>query len=998
MDKKRGIKNIFIGSVMGAALTTILIGLAIIDPTPNDVIYFTGIAAIVLISSLFIQKTILKEYHLLIFLSAIGLSLLALYFSFGLQEREWERFFYLAAATLILFILNLMIFLIRSRLVKKAEQAAKQVIPKTSLLHPLILLAFVFIVPIFLTVFLTTFMPPLIEPSGSVRYDEIWQGRGESKTGLLLSSWARTRGNTDDFHWVTSAYLVSREWTTNPDEPWESGSYVRRAKFYNQRVESFDQNRPDDFEGDTYDSEFFLPYSVIEEGTDQGDFPNYRPAALGSIIERSDRIQFGVETISVVSKNKDKFAREGVYGKVRKDIFLLDEYAGRGYVDDKYPSSRWLAMINGERTFQPGIGQPVHIKEPIGDLTDYSTETSPIKLETGALSWDTEKGFAVFEEKEVEIKPGILFSRSTALIRNDRQNEQLRHRGLKVLKFTNTTNSLQQLKFTDEIPKTFAQHVDQLQFKVSMGDSDMNISDNLDYTDGFVGISEYVNSGQVEVIEEDPVLVWVLGVAVGVTLYVSEYNPDLVGVQPTMGVAKWDAMSEEQVQKWIDARLNKYCDKIRQSAKANNIPPRLLATIVLNELADYDIKDQIEEIVNIGPNFSTGWAQLQPNRLRRHGVIDIGPRDQVRDPNVDIVFEESRNRAPVYPRGTNITYTEEMHGDIKIWERLNNPESAIELAAREIVYLLKMLEKGSPYTKNPWARQLLKDAEEGIDLNNIYANLKIDKLQEDVQLDAREKQIELEKTLAILVASGYNGQGNIYMRTNENEIFHNNKDPWSPGPKYVNEKWRPLYQPRAHGVNAAQELTKRLFESSCLKESIPEEFPPPPPPVVEIPPPVLVNPQYRDLVARDILVKPEEIGEGFVSHETLVNDNSASVVFDSWNSTDKGFKINVYLTKKINEAAHDRAKNDYVIMTRQKMSDSRYIVEKLPLSDFSYIVYSGRASFGAESYPGEIWTLKVSGSYYSFSGNIEEKAPLVKQAVINAISAMHHRVVELESR
>ncbi|MBT8306780.1 MAG: hypothetical protein KJN85_07570, partial [Maribacter sp.] len=300
MDIKRGIINIFIGSVLGAAFATILLGFAIIDPLPNDIAYFAGLTAIILISSLLIQKTIQKEYHSLIFWSAIGLSVLAFYFSFGLQQREWERFFYLAVATLILFILNLVIFLIRSKLRKKAGQADKQSVSKTSLLYPAIVLAIVLIAPIFLTVYINSFMPPLVEPSGSVSYDEIWQREGESNNGLLLSSWPRTRGNVDDFHWVTSAYLVSREWTTNPDEPWESGSYVRRAKFYNNKVESFDQNKPGDFEGDTYSSEFFLPYAVIEAGTDQGDFPNYRPEPLHSIIERNDRIQFGVETISVV--------------------------------------------------------------------------------------------------------------------------------------------------------------------------------------------------------------------------------------------------------------------------------------------------------------------------------------------------------------------------------------------------------------------------------------------------------------------------------------------------------------------------------------------------------------------------------------------------------------------------------------------------------------------------------------------------------------------------
>ncbi len=545
MDIKRGIINIYIGSVLGASFTTILLGFAIIDPLPNDITYFAGFTAIILISSLLIQKTIQKEYHFLIFLSAIGLSVLAFYFSFGLQQREWERFFYLAAATLILFILNLVIFLIRSKIRKRVERTEKQSISKTSLLYPAIVLAIVLIGPILLTIYINSFMPPLIEPGGSVRYDQIWQREGESNNGLLFSSWARPRGNVDDFHWVTSAYLVSREWTTNPEEHWESDSYVRRAKFYNDKVESFNQNKPGDFEGDTYNSEFFLPYAVIEEGTGQGDFPNYRPEPLRSIITGSDRIQFGVETITVVSKSKDKFAREGVYGKVRRDIFLLDDYAGHPFAaDDNYPTSYWQAMVSEERAYQPGREQGVQTKGS-QDLADYSTEISPIDLATGTLSWDTEKGIAVFEEKEVEIKPGILFSRSTALMRNDPENEQLGHRGLKVLKFTNTTNTAQQLKFIDEIPKTFAQHVDQLQFKIFTGDSELKISDNLDDTDGFVGISDYVNSGQVEVIEEDPVLVWALGLAGLLTVVgISAYTPHWVGVQPTMSEGKCDAMSE----------------------------------------------------------------------------------------------------------------------------------------------------------------------------------------------------------------------------------------------------------------------------------------------------------------------------------------------------------------------------------------------------------------------------------------------------------------------
>jgi hypothetical protein len=149
-------------------------------------------------------------------------------------------------------------------------------------------------------------------------------------------------------------------------------------------------------------------------------------------------------------------------------------------------------------------------------------------------------------------------------------------------------------------------------------------------------------------------------------------------------------------------------------------------------------------------------------------------------------------------------------------------------------------------------------------------------------------------------------------------------------------------------------------------------------------------------VAKDILVKPEEIGAGFVLfHDMGTHDNSASVQFKHW---DKGVTVSVFLQKKINEAAHDRAKKDFVTLTRQKMSDQRYVVEKLSLGDYSFIVKTGEAHFDAQSYPGEKWHLWVQGSYYSFAGDYDENAPLVKQFVTNAISAMHYRVVELESR
>ncbi len=244
--------------------------------------------------------------------------------------------------------------------------------------------------------------------------------------------------------------------------------------------------------------------------------------------------------------------------------------------------------------------------------------------------------------------------------------------------------------------------------------------------------------------------------------------------------------------------------------------------------------DQIEEIVNVGSNHSSGWAQQQPDRLREHGVIDIGPQDQVRDPTVDITnLDESRITPSRFPGDAPIVYDNVLRRDQLIWERLVNPESGIELAAREIAYLLNMLKKGSPYTKNPWALSLLKNPEEGIDIDDIYANLKMGA----TQYARRKQQIELEKTLAILAVSAYNGAGAIYTVEDKNAIFSINENPWAPGSEFTPEgKKRGLYQPRVHAVNAAEEFSERLLESTCIKEDSQEEFPPPP----------SVNRQYRD--------------------------------------------------------------------------------------------------------------------------------------------------------
>jgi hypothetical protein len=388
MNKKGSIINIFNGSVLGAAVATLWVGF-VGRGEMNEALAFFGIAAFIVIPSILIQIFIRNAFPFWVFLSTSAVSLVAIFFAIGIQTRDATRFFVLSLVTLLLFILNLVIYFVRSALLKKTEEADKPPVLKTSFLFSSVLAVIAFVVPIFVFVFLSSSRPPVVKPGGSVKYDQTWQRGGESREGLLLSFWTYTRGKSYDYPWVTSAYLISREWKTNPEEPWKSGTYVRRAKFFNNRVESFDRYNLGDFEGDGNNSEFFLPYSVLEEGQVQGDFLNYRPEPIGTIVSSSDRVQFAVETISVVSKSKDKIPREGVYGKIRKEIFPLDEYAGHAFAEENYATSRWLAMISGGKrqvmpSSTPAAGQdPPRDRPPVplGFQTDFRDFLQQVRTE-----------------------------------------------------------------------------------------------------------------------------------------------------------------------------------------------------------------------------------------------------------------------------------------------------------------------------------------------------------------------------------------------------------------------------------------------------------------------------------------------------------------------------------------------------------------------------------------------------------------------------------------
>ncbi len=440
-----------------------------------------------------------------------------------------------------------------------------------------------------------------------------------------------------------------------------------------------------------------------------------------------------------------------------------------------------------------------------GTVIIESFESNP-----GVVSFDSDTGVSVYEGDENEIATGLLFKRSTALIPNNPSDDTAGYTGLQTLRFTNTTGTPQNLVFYENIQKTFAQNVNQLKFKVMTDGSELSISDVLNDKENFLGITDFVNAGYTVVIDEDPaILITIAELTVLTGLVVYLWNPDLIMPTPLMDPDTMvDIEGSERLQ-WIENRLGNYCDAIRKSAETNNIPPRLLATVILNELADYDRRDQIQELIDTGTSRSHGWVQLQVDRIIEHKLIDIGPRDTIRDTSVDI--DESLTIERIYNPYYDITINKDVTNKL-ILQRIVNPESGIELAAREISYLLNMLKKGSAYLNNPWPASLLINPAEGIDPSNIYANLKMNPNNQAGE-DPIKQQIEREKTLALLIVSGYNGGGAIYTDTNGNGIFKTHNDPWNY------DKYSTKEQPRTHGLNAMDFFPDILYRSWCFKQS-----------------------------------------------------------------------------------------------------------------------------------------------------------------------------------
>lgn len=453
----------------------------------------------------------------------------------------------------------------------------------------------------------------------------------------------------------------------------------------------------------------------------------------------------------------------------------------------------------------------------------------PIPANEGTILEDPGAGISTYESDPVEIQPGVFASHFVSLQAKNPDDDSFGFRALSVRKIENTTGVPVEIQFIENIPKTFAEHVDQLNYKVMINaPSDLDVDDFREDSESFVSINELVEQGFATVIEEDPILHIVIGggILVG-TAFIFFERPDLVGLTPRTRPFDLAVANDDKRAAFVNEQLlDRYCDAVVASARINTIPPRLLANVVLNEIADYGFEDTLQEIAYTGWGRSHGQVQLQPRRILEHGLIDIGPYHTLRNASVDIHDADLEIDVPGEPGEPTIRMT--MPPGPAIYQRLLDPEAGIELAAREISYLLKLLAPGKPALNNPWVQSLLIDPSQGIDRNNFYSNLKV---AVDTS-DPVERQIQLERSLAVLIIAAYNGAGAIFNVADANQVFTDSErstgvlSPWTTpndiDDKVVdmdgNERFRyTLRDPRIHAENGGTIFPALLNRASCLR-------------------------------------------------------------------------------------------------------------------------------------------------------------------------------------
>lgn len=303
--------------------------------------------------------------------------------------------------------------------------------------------------------------------------------------------------------------------------------------------------------------------------------------------------------------------------------------------------------------------------------------------------------------------------------------------------------------------------------------------------------------------------------------------------------SEMEKMTYEQQVQWLEKQLGPHMDKVMDAARRNQVPPRLLVTVIANELTDYGVEDQVQEKVNYSDKQTVGMAQTS--------VANVLKRDQMKG----LISEEE------------ITANMEQSGSDRetaiksiTFQKLNDPPVAIEVCAREVSRLMDQL---SADPNGTWAKHFLTGP---IDRNDPYSSVKpwgwtgpndpekIAKWEEAKETKYNQSaQTMREQSLAMAVTAAYNSESVLTAKTEFNKVFE-----MPPNPEERNflrkawDSWMgnkvdvPYGDALRHGLNAASLWAALLSDRNWTPEGADDETKPTPEASPKLPAAAVISP------------------------------------------------------------------------------------------------------------------------------------------------------------
>ncbi|MBN9686070.1 MULTISPECIES: hypothetical protein [unclassified Corallococcus] len=149
-------------------------------------------------------------------------------------------------------------------------------------------------------------------------------------------------------------------------------------------------------------------------------------------------------------------------------------------------------------------------------------------------------------------------------------------------------------------------------------------------------------------------------------------------------------MSDRERKSWYQGKISNYDNQLTESSIKNKIPKKLIAAIILNELADIQLADQIQEQLDLTDG-SFGPAQMQVfDTALKYGHVDIIQSQLSSTPKTII----TPRRVVSIPENSRIA--------IHISHRLRIMQVAIEAVARETNRLLNLMRAN---ILKPWQKE-----------------------------------------------------------------------------------------------------------------------------------------------------------------------------------------------------------------------------------------------------------------------------------------------------